>query len=204
MSETSQGPGWWQASDGRWYSPEQHPNYGPPPGQFAPPGGYYGGPPQPVGGTNGLAVASLVLGILWGFGFLSALALVLGLVALGQIKRQQQSGRGLAIAGVVLGALGVAVMAVSIVAVFVSGGLDLDYDKACRSDTRTLRIAEEAAIAQHGEYLTELDLVSARFLAEPSALHNVNLRPDGRFVLIVTDSRCGTIGHTVGQTSNDL
>jgi Domain of unknown function (DUF4190) len=24
-------PGWWQASDGRWYAPEQHPNYVPPP-----------------------------------------------------------------------------------------------------------------------------------------------------------------------------
>jgi uncharacterized RDD family membrane protein YckC len=27
MSEVSQGPGWWQASDGKWYPPEQHPNY---------------------------------------------------------------------------------------------------------------------------------------------------------------------------------
>lgn len=25
MSETSRGPGWWQASDGKWYPPEQHP-----------------------------------------------------------------------------------------------------------------------------------------------------------------------------------
>ena len=24
MSDTSQGPGWWQASDGKWYPPEQH------------------------------------------------------------------------------------------------------------------------------------------------------------------------------------
>jgi hypothetical protein len=26
MSETQQGPGWWQASDGKWYAPEQHPD----------------------------------------------------------------------------------------------------------------------------------------------------------------------------------
>lgn len=26
MSDTQQGPGWWQASDGRWYPPEQHPD----------------------------------------------------------------------------------------------------------------------------------------------------------------------------------
>jgi hypothetical protein len=27
MSDVSQGPGWWQASDGRWYPPESHPHY---------------------------------------------------------------------------------------------------------------------------------------------------------------------------------
>jgi len=31
MSDVSQGPGWWRASDGKWYAPEQHPNYTPPP-----------------------------------------------------------------------------------------------------------------------------------------------------------------------------
>jgi hypothetical protein len=31
MSDVSQGPGWWRASDGKWYAPEQHPNYRPPP-----------------------------------------------------------------------------------------------------------------------------------------------------------------------------
>lgn len=27
MSDAPQGPGWWQASDGRFYAPEHHPNY---------------------------------------------------------------------------------------------------------------------------------------------------------------------------------
>jgi hypothetical protein len=27
MSDTSQGEGWWQASDGKWYAPEQHPDF---------------------------------------------------------------------------------------------------------------------------------------------------------------------------------
>jgi hypothetical protein len=30
MSDASQGPGWWQASDGKWYAPELHPDYRPP------------------------------------------------------------------------------------------------------------------------------------------------------------------------------
>ena len=29
MSDVSQGPGWWLASDGKWYAPELHPNYVP-------------------------------------------------------------------------------------------------------------------------------------------------------------------------------
>jgi hypothetical protein len=29
MSDTSQGPGWWLASDGKWYPPETHPAYEP-------------------------------------------------------------------------------------------------------------------------------------------------------------------------------
>jgi hypothetical protein len=31
VSMSSQGPGWWQASDGRWYPPEQHPSVAAPP-----------------------------------------------------------------------------------------------------------------------------------------------------------------------------
>lgn len=30
MSDSSQGEGWWVASDGKWYAPEQHPDYKPP------------------------------------------------------------------------------------------------------------------------------------------------------------------------------
>jgi hypothetical protein len=29
MSDTAQGPGWWQTADGRWYAPESHPEYSP-------------------------------------------------------------------------------------------------------------------------------------------------------------------------------
>jgi uncharacterized membrane protein len=39
VSDTSQGPGWWQASDGKWYPPEQAPGYQPPAGGPAGEGG---------------------------------------------------------------------------------------------------------------------------------------------------------------------
>ena len=36
MSSVSQGPGWWMASDHKWYPPESHPDYLPPPYPSAP------------------------------------------------------------------------------------------------------------------------------------------------------------------------
>ena len=60
---------------------------------------YIGTPP-----TSGLAIASLVTGIL---GF-SIIALGLGFAALNRISRTGESGRGLAIAGIVLGGVATA------------------------------------------------------------------------------------------------
>jgi hypothetical protein len=71
--------------------------------------------------TNGLAVASMVLGIVWLYWVGSILALVFGYVAKGQIDRSegQQTGRGMAIAGIVLGWIGVAFMILAIILVAV-------------------------------------------------------------------------------------
>jgi hypothetical protein len=55
-------------------------------------------------------VTSLVLGIVWVFGVGSILAVIFGFVGRSQIRRSggRQSGGGLAIAGIVLGVIGVA------------------------------------------------------------------------------------------------
>ena len=53
MSEQSGGPGWWQASDGKWYPPEQAPSAAPtaPVPETPAPGGFGGPPPAgPPGG----------------------------------------------------------------------------------------------------------------------------------------------------------
>lgn len=82
---------------------------------------YPGGHPQPVyviqGKTNGLAVASLVLGILWLWWLGSVLALIFGYVGKNQIDRSggQESGRGMAIAGIVLGWIGIGTLVLFIV-----------------------------------------------------------------------------------------
>ena len=69
----------------------------------------YGSAPQPAGspGTNTSATASLVCSIV-GFapyvgGVLSIVGIVLGAVALNQIKETPQGGYGVAVAGIVVG-----------------------------------------------------------------------------------------------------
>lgn len=66
-------------------------------------------PPSPHE-TNGLAIASFALGLVWMYWIGSVLALVLGYRAKRQIDASggRQTGRGLALAGIVLGWLGVA------------------------------------------------------------------------------------------------
>lgn len=67
--------------------------------------------------TNGFAIASMVLGIIWIYWIGSILALVFGYIARGQIRRSQgtQSGEGMAIAGIVLGWIGVGILLLLIV-----------------------------------------------------------------------------------------
>ena len=78
---------------------------------------YQYGPNRPVAATNGLAVASLVLGIITLCGIGSILAVIFGYVGKGQIDRSggTQSGRGLAIAGIVLGWIGIGFIVLFIV-----------------------------------------------------------------------------------------
>ncbi len=59
--------------------------------------------------TNGMAIASMVLGILWLYWIGSILALIFGMIAKNQIERSggYETGRGMAIAGIVLGWVGV-------------------------------------------------------------------------------------------------
>lgn len=58
--------------------------------------------------TNGMSIASLVLGLVWLYGIGSILALVFGYMAQSQIRAAggRQGGNGLAIAGIVLGWVG--------------------------------------------------------------------------------------------------
>jgi Domain of unknown function (DUF4190) len=97
-------------------------------------GSSYGGPPPMYPGsydpyqgypsqqTNGLAIASLVasiagipLSFLCYLGLpLAIVGIVLGIVALGQVNRTHQQGRGLAIAGIAIGSVTLTLLLISI------------------------------------------------------------------------------------------
>ncbi|MGV9455640.1 DUF4190 domain-containing protein [Streptomyces sp. NPDC003635] len=102
------------------------------PGPYAPypyhPYGPYGRP-VPV---NGLAIAALVLGILC---FLPAVGLVLGLVALAQIKRRGERGKGMAVAGSVLSTVGLALWTVTLSTGFATDLWDDLKDAASENGT---------------------------------------------------------------------
>jgi len=66
--------------------------------------------------NNGFAVVSLSMGIIWYFWIGSILALIFGYIAKRQIdaSQGQQKGRGFAVAGIVLGWVGVGILALVI------------------------------------------------------------------------------------------
>jgi hypothetical protein len=84
---------------------------------------YQPAPPTLDARTNGFAVAALVLGIVWMFWIGSVLSVIFGHIALHQIHESSgwQRGRGLAIAGLLLGYLALALLGISIVAAIVAG-----------------------------------------------------------------------------------
>ena len=89
--EQSQGPGWWLASDGKWYPPDQAPAVPPPETWATPPAG----PPPSSGMSTGAKVAIALVGGLVGLIVLSVLAVML----LGEEAETSFSRTGTAIDG---------------------------------------------------------------------------------------------------------
>ncbi|WP_415847587.1 DUF4190 domain-containing protein [Tsukamurella strandjordii] len=90
----------------------------------------YGQPAQ--SGTNGLAIASLVCGILsipsacvWGLGILFGIAaIIMGIIAMKQTKQTGQDGNGMALAGLITGVVGLLLSIVLLVLIII--GLSID------------------------------------------------------------------------------
>lgn len=106
-----------------------------PPPAGPPAGGFGGAPAQP---NNGLAIASLIVGIIslvmfWlcGLGIIGGIvAVVLGVLGRNKSKQLNGTGAGAAMGGIVTGAIALVVSAVFLVVVVVAGnasdGIDSD------------------------------------------------------------------------------
>ena len=140
MSDTSQGEGWWLASDGKWYPPTSTPASETPPAPVAPPiaspvppaygqapayGQTPGYLPAQVAPSSNEAIWSLVLGIL----SVTCLGLIAGIpaVILGSIAKRKIAasggmvrGQGLATAGLVLGWVSIGLSAAFILLMLIS------------------------------------------------------------------------------------
>ena len=132
----------------------ENPNYQQNPGEFIPApqqapaynmqGGYPGYQPTP---SSALAIASLILGIIgllsgWLIfgGALGLVGVILGIVALVKVKNGTASGKGMAIGGIVTGALG---MIISVV-VLILGLIGISMLSEC---------AENAVQDSNGNYV---------------------------------------------------
>ncbi len=111
MSDSPIGPDWWQASDGKWYPPQ-----GQRATELVPPGGGSGIPR-----TSGMAVTSLVLGIVSLFSCLPAGigGLITGIMAKRSITNSAgaEKGEGMAVGGIVTSLIGILLWGVVVLAI---------------------------------------------------------------------------------------
>src|SRR4051812_1524846 len=82
--------------------------------------------PQPpvMPKVDGLAIASLVLGLVWVYWIGSILAVIFGAIAIKRINQSQgwRTGKGMAIAGLVLGLVGIGTLTLVFIAAAASSG----------------------------------------------------------------------------------
>jgi len=99
--------------------------------------------------TNSLAIISFILSIVGIFiiPFLSSIAgFILGIISLNQIKKQNESGKGLAVAGIVIGAIGIIIIPLIIIGIIAFFG-----------------VVTPAIINQHSELVQQQCMISSGF-----------------------------------------
>lgn len=203
MSDTPQGPGWWQASDGRWYPPADAPA---PAGMPAP------GPPAVVAGqTSGKATATLVLALV-SFVLCPVIPAIAALIVGGQAAREiressgrlageglVKAGRIIAIANIVLSLLGFVVLLAIAIPTFKSAEAKAQ-DRAAQSDLRAALSTEYTYLADgSGRWADDPDQLAA---IDPSTRFEVGSVPvtadavyvvvEGEILGLSTKSETGT------------
>ena len=127
--------------------------------------------------TSGLAIASLIFVVLFLFFPLPLVAIVLGHVSLSQIKKSagRLGGRGLAIAGLVLGYLGIAMIPLILIvaAIAIPNLLRARMAANEASTAQTIRILDTAQVTYHtahptGGYAPDLQTLGGAEPCTPS------------------------------------
>ena len=221
VSDASQGPGWWQASDGRWYPPEASapPPPPPPPPPPGAPAGYVAfdpslAPPK----TAGKATATLILGLV-AFLVCPVLPAIAALVVGAQAKREIResggalTGDGLVKAGRILAVVHlclffVAVLAAIAIPTFL-GGRERAQDRTAQADLRNAFTAEKVFVVDHEQWTDDPAELAA---IEPSLSYEVGsvpARDEVVFVVVADDvlvlsrrSASGTCFYLAGRTTD--
>ena len=185
--------------------PPAPPFYGPPPCsahpvRLAPPTAPLPGPPA----TNGFAVASLVVSLLWFVGLGSLLAIVFALVAYRSIDRSRgtETGRGLATAGLVIGIVGVLGAIVWVVALVsldhVANSLDQQFQASQRPTYRAM--GTTASVGDPASTGITRVTVTSLAMGVPSAA----AAPPSEAALAAVTVRAGPAGAIKGGNADDF
>lgn len=152
--------------------PPTHPPYGADPG-------------RPLG-THGLAIAALCCGLAAFVPLVGIVAVVLGVIALNQLRAGFQRGRGLAVTGIVLGAVGTLGWAAVVVAAVLWGAADQSQTSASAPATNGSQVFVEKLVAGDcfsGGQTDSVEIVTRIPCASPheSQVVTVIELPDGAY-----------------------
>lgn len=141
--------------------------------------------PSPVSGSvhDGLAIGSLVLSVLWLVGLGSVAGVVLGHVSRSKAAREGRQKSGVALAGLIVGYVGVAFMVIGILAavaipVFLNQR-EKGYVAQEKSDLRQLATIEETYYTDNGTYATDISQLSGFGPADGDRVQIVSASADG-------------------------
>ncbi|HVT64461.1 MAG TPA: DUF4190 domain-containing protein [Mycobacteriales bacterium] len=173
-------------------SPGSWPPYGAPQPAGAPV--YYGGPAGPAPWTNnGLAIAGLVVSILWLGGLGSLLGVVFGHISRSQIKRRPQRGAGIALASLIIGYIGL------VGSVVFWANIDNIINSGVVQNAIVQEDIKDAAAAEH-DYVDH----NGRFTNNGVDLSNEGFEPVGNNTIYAAYSTnegyCLVGGHNGGTT----
>lgn len=218
MSDTPQGPGWWQASDGRWYPPTPTPTPAPAPapsavddGDLLPAGPPPGTAPQTAGKATGALIASILSFVVCPF-IPAIVALVLAAQAKKQIRESygRLGGDGLITASRIISVLNLAVFVPALLLAIALptflGAQARAQDRAAQSELRNAFVAERTLATDTGAWTDDPAALAG---IEPTLRFEQGLRPlqedvvylavNGDLVGLSTKSESGTCFYILGQ-----